>query len=49
VTCGMGFQESVCTAAILTTECPLWVKADIDECLGHVRFTPKSGHWNSVA
>ena len=23
-------------------------KADIDECLGHVRFTPKSGHRNSV-
>src|SRR6516162_10784404 len=24
-------------------------KADIDDCLGHVRFTPKSGHWNSAA
>ena len=24
-------------------------KADIDECLGHVRFTPKSGHGLSVS
>jgi hypothetical protein len=24
-------------------------KADISECLSDVRFTPKSGHWNSIA
>jgi hypothetical protein len=24
-------------------------KADISACPRHVRFTPKSGHWNSVA
>jgi len=24
-------------------------KADIQQCLTNVRFTPKSGHWNSVA
>jgi hypothetical protein len=24
-------------------------KADITECPINVRFTPKSGHWNSVA
>src|SRR5262252_1780533 len=29
--------------------CPLWVKADIAECETNVRFTPKSGHRNSLA
>ena len=38
----------LCVTANFNRECPLRSEADIDECLGHVRFTPESGHWNSV-
>jgi len=30
------------------TECPLWSITDIEADWRNVRFTTKSGHWNSV-
>src|SRR6516165_7430118 len=43
-----GVQGSVCTAAILNAPCPLWSKADVAVLSCDVRFTPNSGHRNSV-
>jgi hypothetical protein len=37
-------QGSVCTAAIPSCPCPLWVEADISLSPIHVRFTPESRH-----
>jgi hypothetical protein len=32
----------------MTAQCPLWVRSGHKAVLSDVRFTPKSGHWDSA-
>src|SRR6516164_2532274 len=38
----------LCGTAISSGDCPLWIKSGLGLGRRHIRFTPKSGHRNSV-
>jgi len=48
-TCGMGSPLSFCAAAILRTECPLWVKSRHRSTIGPCTLYPSTRTWPSTS